>query len=291
MIVFSISGEIKNARDGTGLADGGAELVGTGQKVVSNNGFFTLTGVPAGTHSIKYTGPGYIDNVREVTITGDVNVGGVADISMSPKMLPSEWRATIKWDAEPRDLDTYVQWGGSKVCWYNRYAQGEGISGKLEHDDTNGFGPETAYLSDVGQCHGGTRECDVTYMINDYGETGTMPDKTAEVTLYNGDDVVNSWKIGDCPGSVSADKNWWHVFTIDSKDNKLKWSCKQSDSDHVHLLHIGVNESVVDYDTYVGPFPRRYFRHSRRHRRQTAANETKAVGHVTLLKRGSRRIA
>jgi hypothetical protein len=264
LVTYKITGEIKDARNGQGLNGAEAEIVGTGQKVTAVNGFFTLHNVQAATVSIKYTAARYIDNTREITVTGDVNVGGVADISMSPKMDPDQWRATIKWSSYPKDLDTYVKWGWSKTCWYSRYNAASRLSARLEHDDTDGYGPETAYFTGVGRCNGGASSCDMKYMINDYTRTRKMGQKMAEVTLYNGDRTAGTWKIENCQSSVSRDGNWWHVFTIDGKTNKLKWNCHQGASTEVNMMRLGNNETRVDYDSYVGPFPGRYWRHSRR---------------------------
>jgi hypothetical protein len=262
-VVYKISGECKNSRNGQGLDGCQAELVGTGQKVTAVNGFFTLVDVPAGDIQIKYTASDYIDNTREITVTGDINNGGAADINMSPKMAANQWRATIKWGPYPRDLDTYVKFGSAKMCWYGVYQAAYGLTARLEHDDTDGYGPETAYLTGVGSCQYGANYCDMKYMINDYTQTHKMGENMAEVTLYNGDSVKGTWKISDCQSSVSDDQLWWHVFTVDGKTNELKWNCHQSASTSV-LLRTD-NETQVDYDSYVGPFPGRYWRHSRHH--------------------------
>jgi hypothetical protein len=273
-VVYKISGECKNSRNGQGLDGCEAELVGTGQKVIATNGFFTLENVPAGDIQIKYTASGYIDNTREITVTGDVNNGGAADINMSPKMAANQWRATIKWGPYPRDLDTYVKFGAAKMCWYGVYQAAYGLTARLEHDDTDGYGPETAYLTGVGDCQYGANYCDMKYMINDYTRTNKMAEHEAEVTLYNGDHVTGTWKIGDCRSSVSDDQLWWHVFTVDGKTNELKWDCHQSASTSV-LLRTD-NKTQVDFDSYVGPFPGRYWRHSRHHGHSTANATSKA---------------
>merc|ERR1719335_1117179 len=95
------------------------------------------------------------------------------------------------------------------VNWQETYGN-SGIRVKLENDEVDGFGPETAYLSGVGKCEGGAYKCDVKYMIHDYEETTGMADYSkAEVTLFNGDSngghVEGTWKISDCPKSVSED--------------------------------------------------------------------------------------
>jgi len=206
---------------------------------------------------------------------------------MSPEMQSDQWRAAIKWGADPPDLDTHVKWGTSTVAWNNRYvgATGPGMAqGMLEVDDTDGYGPETAYMSDVGKCDGESHKCDIKYMINDYDETGSMAQNSeAHVTLYNGDRVAGEWKIMECPDAVSSDGNWWHVFTINSKTNELKWHCQMGPSTHV-LLAVGQNNVTadVDFESYVGPFPGRFLRKRNRLARQArelAAKQAAAGAH------------
>jgi hypothetical protein len=224
-IGFNARGLLKNARNGQGLDGATVRVMGTDITASSSSGYFTLQNVPPGTYTVKFEMTGYITVERVISIESDITVGGVMDVSMSPAMRDDQWRAVLKWNARPSDLDTYAQWGYSKVCWYGKDKYGGNMEGKLEKDDTDGYGPETLFLSDVGKCVGSSSSCDIKYSINDYTKSGTMLEKGASVTLYSGERVVDTWNIQDCPSSVDADKNWWHVFTIDGRTNRLKWSC------------------------------------------------------------------
>jgi len=225
--VFTIRGRVNNARNGRWLSGVKVTVEGTSNSVTSSMGFFTIRNVPAGAVNLVYEMDDFITNTRPLTITGNVNSGGVADISMSPAMNPDQWRAVVKWGSSPRDLDTYGKFGTGKV-WYGKMRHSGGnMQGTLEVDRTSGYGPETLYLSGVGTCRGGSRACDIKYQINDYSRTGSMLSRAeAEVTLYNGDHVAGSYKISDCPSSVSRDGNWWTVFTIDGQTNTVKWGCQ-----------------------------------------------------------------
>jgi hypothetical protein len=277
-IVFSVVGEIKNARTGAGLPGAQVKIVGSTQPItLSDQGFFTLKDVQPGTIRVKYQRRGYIDTVKTIKVEGDVHSGGIADINMSPKMQPTQWRAALKWNENPPDLDTYVKWSTNTMNWANTYVS-SGMRAKLEKDDTDGLGPETAYISGVGSCDGGSFKCDIKYMINDYDEGGRMLDTSdAEVVLYNGETVSGTWKISDCASSVSEDGNWWHVFTIDAATNKLKWHCKMGAA-LIDLagnsIALSAHQVVPDFERYVGPFPGRYLPHSRNKKagsRRTAA--------------------
>jgi len=178
--------------------------------------------VPSGTYNVEISRPGYITVKRKLTIS----TWSWSYINMSPELAIDQWRAIVKWNSYPRDLDTYGKWGWSKTCWYRRNSWGGNMRVVLERDATNGWGPETLFFSNVGKCRGSSQSCDIKYMINDYTRSGTMLAKGAEVTLYTHTRIAGTWKIKDCPTSVSRDKNWWHVFTIDGRTNKLKWTCK-----------------------------------------------------------------
>merc|ERR1719359_1287647 len=66
------------------------------------------------------------------------------------------------------------------------------------------------------------------YKIYKYAGQGNMLQKGAEVTLYHGDGIAGHWSVEQCPGAVSNNGRWWHVFTIDGRTNQLKWQCTQS---------------------------------------------------------------
>jgi len=227
-ITYTVRGIVKDARYGTGLHGATVQVQGATSVAQSVNGFFTIAGIRPGSITLVYKRDGFIDNTRVVSVTANINSGGTADVSMSPKMANDQWRVVVKWKAQPTDLDTYMKWGGTKVCWYGTNRRSVGMQGILEKDDTNGFGPETLYLKKVGHCSGSDSKCEMRYMINDYTQSGKMKDISgAEVTLYTGDRVAGTWKIGDCAASVSRNQHWWHVFTLDGKRNNLKWSCDQ----------------------------------------------------------------
>jgi len=77
------------------------------------------------------------------------------------------------------------------------------------------------YFSNIGKCKGA---CDIEYKIK--ACSGSMKSKNdAEVTLYTGLTSAGTWKIKDCPRSVNSAGNWWHVFTLDGRTNRLKWTC------------------------------------------------------------------
>jgi len=198
---------------------------GTDISTIALFGHFVIREVPAGNITLKYGKADFIQAAKGMTVASNIAVGGAADVSMSPEMANDQWRVVLKWGEKPRDLDSYAKWGSNKVCWSNMQQDGAHMSAQLEHDDTNSFGPETIHLSDVGKCRGDPYYCDIRYYVHDYNQGGKLLSEPTDVTLYTGEKVAGAWHIGDCPTSVSEDRNWWHVFTLDGATNKLKWTC------------------------------------------------------------------
>merc|ERR1719440_1014108 len=237
MITYSISGRVRNARNKNMLSGITVSVDGTSKSTTTSFGTFTLHGVPAGDIKLKYNGDGFIDGENDIDLTGNINIGGDADINMSPSMAADQWRAVLKWNQNPRDLDTHVFWGWTQVYYAARNRRASGLGADLEVDVTSGYGPETTFFKDTGSCNGGVGYfCDMKYKIYKYSGSGSMMDKGAEVTLYHGDSVAGHWEIKDCPGSVTGSSNggapnangrWWEVFHIDGRNNQLKWSCNQ----------------------------------------------------------------
>merc|ERR1719199_533544 len=118
-----------------------------------------------------------IKTEKDIQVNGDVVAGGAADIAMAPKMSDDQWRIVLKWGEEPYDLDSYAFWSWTKVWWAGKDQSSMGLSGNLEVDDVDSYGPETIYLKDVGKCWGPSKMCDIEYMVNDYDETGEMSNK------------------------------------------------------------------------------------------------------------------
>jgi hypothetical protein len=226
-ITYSIRAITRNAPDASYLDGVTVKIKNTDFTATSSNGHFSFPGVAAGSYTFTYHVNGFIDGEKVINITKDIATGGAADISMSPVLAANAWRAVLKWGVAPRDLDTYGTWGSYKSCWYQKTQQGNGMSMRLEHDDTNSYGPETLHIEDVGSCTGGATFCDIKYAVNDYTETGIMGQTDVEITLYNADRIAGTWKIADCQSTVSSNEFWWDVFILDGMTNELKWNCNQ----------------------------------------------------------------
>jgi len=270
-IVFNVGGQIRDARTGGGL--GGVHVrMGSRSTHTSSSGHYMLTGIPMGNVQQTISKQGFITYQKTVQISSNLNGGGISDALLAPVMRSDEWRATFGWGSEPRDLDTHVNWGSNRVYYASRYVSAwGGMAARLERDVVSGYGPETVHFTGIGHCpsSGGAYHCHMKYIIHKYSSSGPWEgNPNIKVTLYAGSSVKGTWKLSECPRSV--DGRYWHVFTLDGTNNRLHWHCKQSES----LVQVGhgldgasSNASGVDFESYVGPFPGRYFRKSRQHKR------------------------
>lgn len=257
MITFSICGYARDARNAAGI--GGMTIEASGKSTTSAaNGFYLLQSVPAGTTTLKISGGNYITVEKDFILDGDTPCEGVGSIKLSPKMANNEWRAVLSWGRRPSDLDTHIYWGTRKTLWYSRGTNwGYGLGVTLEKDDVSSYGPETTFFRGVGSCGSTPINCDLTYKIYDYGRGGIIKSGSgASVILYHGDHVEGEFKVADAPdAAISSDKNWWHVFTIDGKTNKLKYSSSPAGG----FLQTQPQVTPMNGTGYdgLGPFPRR----------------------------------
>jgi len=157
-------------------------------------------------------------------VEADLTSSAASDISLLPKLIEGEWRADLTWGAKPLDLDAYAKWGQTSVGSDNPSMKANNLKAVKTRDATAGFGPETIFLSNVGQCTAKGSMCDIRYEVSDM-KTKSLSGSKAEVTVFTSSGKVATLKIGDCPKSVSKDGVWWHAFTLDGKTGEMKWDC------------------------------------------------------------------
>jgi len=256
---FTVRGKVKDSRNGEAVQGANVKL---GDQTVQAKfgGFYELLNVLPGKHSIKVSKGQMITSEQELLISDDVQVGGQADVSLTPVMAADQWRAEVTWK-DMKDLDASASWGEVRSFHAAPFNAQYGSEVRLVQDVANGKGPETIFFSKIGNCKGENHQCDIIYKINDNERIGSMESSPVEVIVYHGEKQMGRYKVSDCAGSISEDKMWWHVFTIDAKNNNLKWNCKEGEN----LLQLQKpNHAAVDYNSYVGPFPGKFWRHSRR---------------------------
>jgi murein DD-endopeptidase MepM/ murein hydrolase activator NlpD len=100
------------------------------------------------------------------------------------KIKTTALRVVLTWDKADTDVDLHVQDSKGNHAWYGDLT---GIpNGVLDHDDVDGFGPETFTLEQM--------EKDVTYnvFIHYYSDHGNGPTNAKVVVYLDGKEVTNS---------------------------------------------------------------------------------------------------
>ncbi|MBI4612072.1 MAG: DUF2135 domain-containing protein [Planctomycetes bacterium] len=115
------------------------------------------------------------DNLIQVVAENETGVGrdAVAIHSVVPKR---DVKVVMTWDT-PTDIDLHVIDPAGEECFYS--SPQSKIGGQLDHDDTDGFGPETFLLSNA---------IDGTYIVKTkyYGGEGGQTLVVISVILFEG---------------------------------------------------------------------------------------------------------
>ncbi len=171
--------------------------------VTGANGDYSFEELEEGEYIINVSAEGYIEENFEIDVNSWENNSG-REIPISPELKAGEIRIVLTWNDTPRDLDSYLEGvssTGSNVYVSYRNKSVTDHEGKeiavLDLDDTDGNGPETTTIYDVGG--------DYTFTVRDYNHTGTMATMGATVKVYVGDgapmifevpnDVVDGWEV------------------------------------------------------------------------------------------------
>lgn len=106
-----ITGTVRNAANGNGVASATVTVAGTNLSATSNaSGAYTISNVPAGSQTLNVTATGFIATSTQVTVSAGQTV--TRDISISPTLPPGELRITLNWNkngaGHPRDLDAHL---------------------------------------------------------------------------------------------------------------------------------------------------------------------------------------
>ena len=111
------------------------------------------------------------------------------------KILPTAMRVVLNWDTNDTDVDLHVRDSLGRESWYANLC---GIpNGCLDHDDVNGFGPETFSLTAF--------QANVTYTVflhyfSDHGHGPT----TSNVKVYVDDQLVTTQNVTLGTGQFST---------------------------------------------------------------------------------------
>ena len=128
--------------------------------------------------------------------------------SVSPLLDVKFLRVVLDWDSSPADLDAHLLKQGSFHLSFRNTRTAEDGSGQLDHDATNGYGPETITLKEVSA---GNSYC---YFVHDYTDgnnssTRSLAKSKATVKVFGDGRLL---KLFEIPRNATG--NYWQVFKI-----------------------------------------------------------------------------
>jgi hypothetical protein len=172
---------------------------------------------PLGTWTFTISYDGYITTTKNITLTGPIYTGGIADMSMSKVLSAGERRVVVEWAAHSRDIDSHTYWSDNvaHVYWWTTsyYDYKSGIKVSLDRDDVNGVGPETTTFFGIGDCTV-TSKCLVKFVIDNYTPyDGSLGSSQVHVKVYKGTGLEHEFIIPEEAGTA----NEWTVFTMDAR--------------------------------------------------------------------------
>jgi uncharacterized protein YfaP (DUF2135 family) len=86
----------------------------------NSNGLYTVNSVAPGQYTLSADASGYISASKSINVSSDIGAGSAADLSLSPKLNPNEWRAVLTWGQYPLDLDSHTRTPCNCEVYYYR---------------------------------------------------------------------------------------------------------------------------------------------------------------------------
>lgn len=203
-----------------------------GNAITDSDGIVYLQLKP-GMYTVEVSKPGYAVAYYTISV---VQNNMMITINATPVLNEGEVRIVLTWDDIPYDLDShlftpYDSSSGDTTyhIWYgNRYDDNDN---NLDVDDTDGYGPETMTINNLGNGLYKYYVADYSDCSNGYTNSTDMSYSNATVAVYTEEGLVRTFHVpANRPGVI------WEVFEIRNKtivplqryystlDNKTWWN-------------------------------------------------------------------
>ena len=175
----------------------------------NNNGFYQID-YEFGAFTLEVIKDGFITEYVNVYI-GFVDE---KNIVISPSEINDVYRIVLSWGQNPSDLDSHMVGkdsnGNNFHVYYsskNEYDNGKLIC-SLDVDDVTSYGPETITLD-------ANSDTPYYYYVYRYAGSGTVATSNAQVNLYRGEELIETFYVPTDLGS----SDYWNIFAI--KDGEI----------------------------------------------------------------------
>ena len=195
----------------------GASRNGSSVKTVKTDSYGNYSvDLPSGNYTVEVRHSGYTTEFFAVYV-GTYQDTMSQNFSISPELQAGEIRIVLEWANYPEDLDSHLSGTGGGESVHVDYNNKYSTAAELDVDDTNGYGPETITIHDVGGSY--------KYDVVDYENTGDLRASAAVVKVYVPGREVMTISIADSADESTSIEKVWHVVTIDggvvTVDNRI----------------------------------------------------------------------
>jgi len=215
----SARGTIKDAVTGAGLNDvnlslrigsnnktGPVVLTSTSENNGTVDGAYVFNNIATGTYTMQMSINGYITGYGDINVV-EGNPGTTQNFVLSPELTASqEMRLILTWDADPKDLDSYLRGTRDDNSTYRLFYNAPDITGEasLDTDEQQGFGPETITVINISAGK-------YVYYHNKFSAAGDLNASGASVQIIRKGLPVQVIDI-----NTTGSGNYWEVFRIDN---------------------------------------------------------------------------
>ena len=136
------------------------------------------------------------------------------DFSLSPEISAGEMRMVLNWGAVPLDLDLHlytplVEGSHHEISWNNIGSKNLAPFVYLDHDDTDGFGPETITIS---ASVNGTYYC----FVENYSTSPSITASSGVLQIYGASGLLQT-----IPAPISGDGLYWYICDINGSTGAI----------------------------------------------------------------------
>jgi hypothetical protein len=130
--------------------------------------------------------------------------------SVSPQLLQGVIRIVLDWDKEPKDLDAHlVKQGAYNISYRDMKASSDGKV-TLDHDATNGYGPETITINSID------RDGKYEFFVHNFsgmnkGDAKGLSESKGSVKIYSRTGLLKFYQVPTDQSGL-----FWKVFRIEN---------------------------------------------------------------------------
>jgi len=205
-VSYGVSGYVKSATTLQPIVNAQVQL-GSQTTKADANGLFAFSGVVPAGYSLTASAAGYITTTRKLNVSSDILPGSSADLVLSPRLDPNQYRVVLTWGSSPPDLDSHAKTPCGCECYFNnRHCRCGTQAVDLDVDATRGWGPETITLSSVSSGI-------YTYYVYIFTTYASFVGSNALVQVY--DSTGNRYSLSVPQTGYNVAWRYWKVFQLD----------------------------------------------------------------------------